>query len=384
MLSSYRTQAAAAPPSTAASAIAATMALLLPRGRRVGSTGSVRSARAGLGERRGSGGRSGCRTGAGRRAGPRSSASCARAFSASSGSTSASSGLSGSTRRAYLARVDQGVPPSARLPVSRGARGRGRTQAATRTAVVTRPRHHEPPVLAGARNEKPLERMAAQRGRIRGLYLFPANAGSLTGRAGGQDADGRPGRMTFPEWWAKVMPPLWQYFSRLLRQTSPLLPPKGANHGPPKPFPLQEDRFQGTTTGGHDADRGPPWRAPLRGSPAVLVGEGHAPVVAVLLASAKPDESIAAPKGHGPPDPPAFLLQIGCFLGTTMGAMMAIADPSGPHRSAASPPWVGGEGHAPLWQYLSRLQNPWQADAGWWAKAMPPLQTGPFASLRDR
>jgi len=24
-----------------------------------------------------------------------------------------------------------------------------------------------------------------------------------------------PGRMTFPEWWAKVMPPLWQYFSRL-------------------------------------------------------------------------------------------------------------------------------------------------------------------------
>jgi len=139
MLSSYRTQAAAAPPSTAASAIAATMALLLPRGRRVGSTGSVRSARAGLGERRGSGGRSGCRTGAGRRAGPRSSASCARAFSASSGSTSASSGLSGSTRRAYLARVDQGVPPSARLPVSRGARGRGRTQAATRTAVVTNP-----------------------------------------------------------------------------------------------------------------------------------------------------------------------------------------------------------------------------------------------------
>jgi hypothetical protein len=224
MLSSYRTQAAAAPPSTAASAIAATMALLLPRGRRVGSTGSVRSARAGLGERRGSGGGSGCRTGAGRRAGPRSSASCARAFSASSGSTSASSGLSGSTRRAYLARVDQGVPPSARLPVSRGARGRGRTQAATRTAVVTRPRHGEPPVLAGARNEKPLERMAAQRGRIRGLYLFPANAGFLTGRAGGQDADGGP----------------------------------------------RPDDLPG------------------------MVGEGHAPVVAVLLASAVTSSAIAA------------------------------------------------------------------------------------------
>jgi hypothetical protein len=249
MLSSYRTQAAAAPPSTAASAIAATMALLLPRGRRVGSTGSVRSARAGLGERRGSGGRSGCRTGAGRRAGPRSSASCARAFSASSGSTSASSGLSGSTRRAYLARVDQGVPPSARLPVSRGARGRGRTQAATRTAVVTRPRHHEPPVLAGARNEKPLERMAAQRGRIRGLYLFPANAGSLTGRAGGQDADGRPGRMTFPEWWAKVMPPLWQYFSRLLRQTSPLLPQRARITDPPSLFPCKRTASRGPRQG---------------------------------------------------------------------------------------------------------------------------------------
>ena len=106
-MSSYRTQAAAAPPSTAASAVAATMALLLPRERRVGSTGCARSAREGLGERHGSGGGSGCRAGACRRAGPRSSASCARARSASSESTSASSGLSGSTSRAYLA-VDEG------------------------------------------------------------------------------------------------------------------------------------------------------------------------------------------------------------------------------------------------------------------------------------
>jgi hypothetical protein len=128
MLSSYRTQAAAAPPSTAASAIAATMALLLPRERRVGSTGSARSAREGLGERHGSGGGSGCRTGVGRRAGPRSSASCARALSASSGSTSASSGLSGSTRRAYLARIDRRVPrshPTSRLSLCARA-GAGR------------------------------------------------------------------------------------------------------------------------------------------------------------------------------------------------------------------------------------------------------------------
>jgi hypothetical protein len=43
---------------------------------------------------------------------------------------------------------------------------------------------------------------------------------------------------------------------------------------------------------------------------AVLVGEGHAPVVAVLVPDVKKkmeaDESIAAPKGHGPPDPAAF------------------------------------------------------------------------------
>jgi hypothetical protein len=80
-----------------------------------------------------------------------------------------------------------------------------------------------------------------------------------------------PGRMTFPEWWAKVMPPLWQYFSRLRakRQTSPSLPPKGANRGPLRPFPLQTGRFLGSHDGGHDGDRGLLWPAPLRGSPAV-------------------------------------------------------------------------------------------------------------------
>jgi hypothetical protein len=79
----------------------------------------------------------------------------------------------------------------------------------------------------------------------------------------------------------------------------------------------------------------------------VLVGEGHAPVVAVLLASAKPDESIAAPKGHGPPDPAAFPLQTEGFLGATMGAKMAIGGPLWP----APPP---------------RLALP-----RWWARAMP-------------
>jgi hypothetical protein len=53
------------------------------------------------------------------------------------------------------------------------------------------------------------------------------------------------------------------------------------------------------------------------------------------------DESIAAPKGHGPPDPAAFPLQTGGFLGTTMGAMTAVVDPQASRRRE------------------------------WWAKAMP-------------
>jgi hypothetical protein len=76
--------------------------------------------------------------------------------------------------------------------------------------------------------------------------------------------------------------------------------------------------------------------------------EGHAPVVAVLLASAKRQkagESIAAPKGHGPRLPAAFPLQIGTFLGNHAGATMAIVDPSGWHPQLAR---GGGRGHAPV------------------------------------
>ena len=85
---SYRAQIAPAPPSTAATAIAATIAVVLPRERRLALSGK----------------RGGCGSGSRSRAasGERPSTSCARARSASSGSTSASSGLSGSTPRAYL------------------------------------------------------------------------------------------------------------------------------------------------------------------------------------------------------------------------------------------------------------------------------------------
>jgi hypothetical protein len=61
----------------------------------------------------------------------------------------------------------------------------------------------------------------------------------------------------------------------------------------------------------------------------MMVGEGHAPLWQYFSRLAKADESIPAPKGRGPPEPAAFPLQIGTFLGTTTGTTMPIADPSG-------------------------------------------------------
>ena len=57
---------------------------------------------------------------------------------------------------------------------------------------------------------------------------------------------------------------------------------------------------------------------------AVVVSEAYAPVVAVLLASAKANEPIAALKERGSPDHTAFPLQIGRFLGTTTWTIVAI------------------------------------------------------------
>jgi hypothetical protein len=61
----------------------------------------------------------------------------------------------------------------------------------------------------------------------------------------------------------------------------------------------------------------------------VLVGEGHAPAAAVLEADEgrKQDESITAPKGHGPPDPAAFPLQSCHFWGPLEGTIIALLDP---------------------------------------------------------
>jgi hypothetical protein len=88
------------------------------------------------------------------------------------------------------------------------------------------------------------------------------------------------------------MPPLWQYSSTAAKADETIPDPKGRESWTPKPFPLQKDRFQGTTKGGHDADLGPLCPAPLfAASLAVVVGEGHAPVVAGSHGTPPPGEN---------------------------------------------------------------------------------------------
>jgi hypothetical protein len=74
------------------------------------------------------------------------------------------------------------------------------------------------------------------------------------------------------------MPPLSQYFSRQADKADESIPDtKGRESWTPKHFPLQIGSFLGTATGGHDADRGHPAGTLFAASPAVMVGEGHAP-----------------------------------------------------------------------------------------------------------
>ncbi len=89
------------------------------------------------------------------------------------------------------------------------------------------------------------------------------------------------------------MPPLGQYFLASSKADESIAAPKGRGSRTPSPFPLQTGHFLGAAKGammrfGWTPLAGTPCRA-LRPELAasVLVGEGHAPVVAVLHASAK-------------------------------------------------------------------------------------------------
>jgi len=68
-----------------------------------------------------------------------------------------------------------------------------------------------------------------------------------------------------------------------------------------------------------------------RQADAVMVSEAMPPLGQYLCAWTKEAvESIAAPKGHGPPESAIFPLQIGIFLGTTPG------DHHGPPRTPSA------------------------------------------------
>ena len=58
------------------------------------------------------------------------------------------------------------------------------------------------------------------------------------------------------DWWAKALPPLWQYFLPLQKADESIAAPKG--HGPPalRIFPCKP-AFQGTAGRSHDRLRGP-------------------------------------------------------------------------------------------------------------------------------
>jgi len=70
-------------------------------------------------------------------------------------------------------------------------------------------------------------------------------------------------------------------FAEEERQTSPLLPPKGTDLPDSAAFPCKSPVFGGPPEGAKMAFLDPEPAA------AVLMGEGHAPVVAVLVASAR-------------------------------------------------------------------------------------------------
>jgi hypothetical protein len=106
------------------------------------------------------------------------------------------------------------------------------------------------------------------------------------------------------------MPPLGQYFWGLPSQPSPLLPPKGTDPRPLRPFSLQTSRFRGSSEGAMIAISDP-W---ARRRSYLVEGEGHAPVVAVLRGQrrTRPDESI---QRHGPPDSCGFFPAKGALPG---------------------------------------------------------------------
>jgi hypothetical protein len=135
--------------------------------------------------------------------------------------------------------------------------------------------------------------------------------------------------------------------------------PKGRGPRTPAPVSLQTGCFLGGHEGGHDPIHGPPAGVPAGAAAelaaALLVGEGHALVVAVLLASAsdarQPLEPICAPKGIGPAHPGYFPCKTATSEGAQSGAMGRSRPPAAAAGHACAPNWRGRV-MPPLWQYL--------------------------------
>src|SRR5262245_41194127 len=86
---------------------------------------------------------------------------------------------------------------------------------------------------------------AAAAAPSRNLDALPQGSISI-----GANSPSGPGRRGAQEQSADAIPPLWQYFSRLQkRQTSPFLPPKGANHCPYGYLPANRRLLKGRRRG---------------------------------------------------------------------------------------------------------------------------------------
>jgi hypothetical protein len=173
------------------------------------------------------------------------------------------------------------------------------------------------------------------------------------------------------------MPPLWQYFAREAdRQTSPSRPPKGADHGP-QAFSPANRKFLGTATGAIIAILDP-WLAD-----ASMGGRRPCPRSgSTSRVCEKADESIAAPKGHGPTDLRLFPCKP-TFLGDRRKG------PSSPFWTPVSQRRDGGRRHAPVAAVLlapstrhSRRWRPRRARTpnhlDWF-----PLQAGSFLGVHE-
>jgi hypothetical protein len=130
------------------------------------------------------------------------------------------------------------------------------------------------------------------------------------------------------------MPPLWQYFLPL-RKPKPdesIPAPKGRESWPLSGYSCKSVVFRVPQWGAMTSVMAPPTTPsalPRFGPEGRLTGGRRlCPRCGSTSRVCKAGESIAAPKGHGPPDSATFSLQTRAFVGAAKGAMIRFMDPS--------------------------------------------------------